>query len=122
MGEVSGETATRVRAIKDDGLDLSRKPRSKIQQALHIYYEDLINTVVDGIREALARTDRMPRLDRPLPVVLAGGSALPKGFQARFERTLTAQKLPLPLSGVRMARNPLAATARGALLSAVCEN
>jgi hypothetical protein len=55
-------------------------------------------------------------------VVLAGGSALPKGFQHRFERALEAQKLPIPISGVRMARNPMQATARGALLAAVYEN
>jgi len=122
VGLVTGETATRIRSIKEDGLDLAKKPRSKVHGALQIYYEDLINTVVEGIQEALARTDRMPKLDRPLPVVLAGGSALPKGFQNRFERALDAQKLPIPISGVRMARNPKQATARGALLAAVYEN
>jgi actin-like ATPase involved in cell morphogenesis len=122
VGKVSGETATRVRTIKEEGLDLNRRARSKIEGALQIYYQDLINTVVEGIDEALARTDSLPKLDRPLPVVLAGGSALPKGFKLKFERALTAQKLPIPLAGVRLGKEPLTATARGALLAALYEN
>jgi actin-like ATPase involved in cell morphogenesis len=122
VGMVTGDTATRVRTVKEDGLDLNKKPKNKILGALQIYYEDLINTVVEGIQEALDRTDRMPKLDRALPVVLAGGSSLPKGFRSRFERALEAQKLPLPISEVRAARNPLVATAKGALLAAVYDN
>jgi actin-like ATPase involved in cell morphogenesis len=122
VGKVSGETATRVRTIKEEGLDLNRRARSKIEGALQIYYQDLINTVVQGIEDALARTERMPKLDSPLPVVLAGGSALPKGFKQKFERALMAQNLPIPLAGVRMGKEPLTATARGALLAALYEN
>jgi actin-like ATPase involved in cell morphogenesis len=111
-----------VRATKEDGLDLSRKPRSKVHGALQIYYEDLVKTVVEGIHEALEKTDRIPKLDRSVSVVLAGGTAIPKGFQSRFERALESQKLPIPLSEVRMARHPLTATARGALLAAMYDN
>ncbi|MGH9461561.1 MAG: hypothetical protein ACRD1X_10120 [Vicinamibacteria bacterium] len=122
VGKVTGETATRVRTIKEEGLDLNRRARSKIEGALQIYYQDLINTVVEGIEDALARTERMPKLDSSLPVVLAGGSALPKGFKVKFERALMAQNLPIPLAGVRMGKEPLTATARGALLAALYEN
>jgi actin-like ATPase involved in cell morphogenesis len=122
VGEVTGETATRVKAIKEEGLDLTHKPRSKVGGALHIYYEDLIETVVDAIAEALSRAERMPKLDRPLPVVLGGGSALPKGFAQRFARALEAKKLPIALGEVKLAREPLTATARGALLAALYEN
>lgn len=122
VGEVTGETATRVRSIKEDGLDLSHKPRSKVAGALHIYYDDLIASVVEGIGEALSRTDRMPKLDKPLPVVLGGGTALPKGFAARFARALDKENLPIALEDVRMAKEPLTATARGALLAALYED
>lgn len=122
VGEVTGETATRVKAIKEEGLDLTHKPRSKVGGALHIYYEDLIETVVETIAEALSSAERMPKLDRPLPVVLGGGSALPKGFAQRFARVLEASKLPIALGEVKLAREPLTATARGALLAALYEN
>ncbi len=116
VGMVTGDTATRVRTIKEDGLDLNKKPKNKVHGALQIYYDDLINTVVEGIQEALERTDRMPKLDRALPVVLAGGSSLPKDSRAVSNGLWKSKKLPIPLSEVRMARNPLVATAQGALL------
>jgi hypothetical protein len=122
VGEVTGETATRVKAIKEEGLDLSRKSRSKVGGALQIYYDDLITTVVEGIGEALSSTDRMPKLDKPLPVVLGGGTALPKGFVTRFSEALEEENLPIELDTVRMAKEPLTATARGALLAALYEN
>ncbi|MGH9318900.1 MAG: hypothetical protein ACRD21_15945 [Vicinamibacteria bacterium] len=122
VGEVTGETATRVKAIKEEGLDLTHKARSKVGGALHIYYEDLIATVVESVADALSTTERMPKLDRPLPVVLGGGTALPKGFAQRFARALEAEKLEIALGEVRMARDPLTATARGALLAALYEH
>ena len=122
VGEVTGETATRVKAIKEEGLDLNHKSRSKVAGALQIYYDDLIEKVVDGIEEALSQADRMPKLDKPLPVVLGGGSAMPKGFAARFEKALAKKELGIELEGVRMAKEPLTATARGALLAALYEN
>ncbi|MGH9388248.1 MAG: hypothetical protein ACRD1Z_01430 [Vicinamibacteria bacterium] len=122
VGEVTGETATRVKAIKEEGLDLTHKPRSKVGGALHIYYEDLIQTVADSIADALSSAERMPKLDRFLPVVLGGGSALPKGFAQRFARALESKKLPIALGEVKLAREPLTATARGALLAALYEN
>ena len=122
VGEVTGETATRVKAIKEEGLDLSHKTRSKVAGALQIYYDDLIATVVEGIGEALSRSDRIPKLDKPLPVVLGGGTALPKGFVTRFSKALEEENLPIELDAVRMAKEPLTATARGALLAALYEN
>ncbi|HSF15607.1 MAG TPA: hypothetical protein VLK65_08645 [Vicinamibacteria bacterium] len=122
VGEVTGETATRVRTIKEEGLDLGHKPRSKIAGALHIYYDDLVATVVEGISEAFSSTDRMPKLDKPLPIVLGGGSALPQGFCGRFAKSLEAEKLPIQIGEVRLAKEPLTATARGALLAAMYEN
>lgn len=122
VGEVTGETSTRVRAIKEEGVDLRRRPRSKVAGALHIYYEDLIETVVDAVAEAFSSTERMPKLDKPLPVVLGGGAALPKGFAQRFERALEERELPIAIEEVRMAKDPLTATARGALLAASYQN
>ncbi len=122
VGEVTGETATRVKAIKEEGLDLSRKARSKVAGALQIYYDDLIATVVEGIGEAFSRSDRIPKLDKPLPVVLGGGTALPKGFVTRFSKALEEENLPIELDAVRRANEPLTATARGALLAALYEN
>ena len=57
-----------------------------------------------------------------IPVVLGGGSTLPKGFAERFSKALTTKQLPIELGNVTRARQPLTATARGALIAALYEN
>jgi hypothetical protein len=53
--------------------------------------------------------------------VIAGGSAKPRGFKELFERALKGRSLPFEISGVRLAGDPLTATARGALIAAMYE-
>ena len=115
------EVASKIRR-PNRKINLSKKPRNKIAEAIHIYYDDLIQAVVDGIGKSLRRTDRTPKLDKPMAVVLGGGSALPKGFRDRFEEALSEQLLPIEIDEVRLAKEPLTATARGALIAAQYEN
>jgi actin-like ATPase involved in cell morphogenesis len=120
-GAVLNEHATRVKVLKEEQLDLSRPPKDKVERALHIYYEDLVHTLVSAIKRALSRAEKLPKTDRALPIVLSGGTAKPKGFKDLFERALKQQPLPVAVSEVRMAADPLTATARGALIAAMYE-
>ena len=120
-GSVLNEYATRIKVLKEEALDLSRPPKDKVERALHIYYEDLVQTLVTALKKALSRTEKLPKTDRALPIVLSGGTAKPKGFKELFERMLKTQPLPIAISEVRMAADPLTATARGALVAAMYE-
>jgi hypothetical protein len=64
----------------------------------------------------------LPKLTRPIPVVLSGGSALPRGFRDRFESVLNESNLPVSFSEIRLAENPLHSTAKGALIAAMIDN
>jgi hypothetical protein len=121
VGSVVHESATRVKAIKEDNLDLTRSTEDKIRKALHIYYDKLIETLVDELHRAVAMSQKLPRTDKPLPIVLAGGTAMPTGFRERFEQTLRRRTLPFEVGEVRLAKDPLTATARGALVAALAE-
>jgi tRNA A37 threonylcarbamoyltransferase TsaD len=121
VGEAVGEHATRVKAIKEEGLDLTRAPRDKLEKALHIYYEDVVETLVDTMRRETSRAENLPKTDRALPIVLAGGTAKPRGFRELFERTLRGRKFPVEISEIRMAADPLTSTARGAHIAAMFE-
>jgi hypothetical protein len=121
VASVVSEHATRVRVIKEEGLDLARSPKDKLEKALHIYYEDLVESLVDQLRKAISKAEKLPRTDRPLPIVLSGGSAKPRGFKDLFERTLKSRSFPIEVAEVRMAKDPLTATARGALIAAMYE-
>ena len=120
-GNVINEHATRVKVLKEESLDLSKAPKDKLDKALHIYYDKLIESLVEELSRAVTRSQRLPRSDQPLPIVLAGGTAKPNGFRERFEKALRRRTLPFQVADVRVASDPLTATARGALVAALAE-
>ncbi len=91
----------------------------RVQNVLTVYYEDMIGTLVTSLRANLSSTLRLPKFDQAIPLVLCGGTAMPRGFLERFERALRSEEFPIPLSEIRMSADPLNATARGALVAAV---
>jgi len=119
---VTGTINTRVRGIKENGFDLQEKPNSDIEDALHIYYDDLIMSLVRCLKDSIVQTSTSLKLDRPIPVVLSGGTAKVSGFKERFEHFLKMEDIPLDFSKIRIAEDPLNATAKGALIAAMHEN
>jgi len=119
VGSVTGESATRVKMVKEASLDLTRTPQNKMEEALHIYYDEVIQNLVKHLNQSLGKASNVPKLDRAVPVVLAGGTSRPKGFLDRFEKVLRASKCPIEISEVRISTRPMQATAAGALVAAV---
>lgn len=121
VGNVVNEHATRVKILKEESLDLSKAPKDKLDKALHIYYEDLVLSLSEALRQAISRAEKLPKTDRPMPIVLSGGTAKPRGFKELFDKSLKSRSLPIEIGQVRMASDPLTATARGALIAAMYE-
>ncbi len=116
------ETASKVCSIKEAYLDLSKKENlSKIESALSIYYNHLLEYVIENIKEEFSKTEKMPSLDKPLDLILSGGSAKPKGFAERFKEILLKSNFPFKIGEVKVASNPLMAVAKGALVAATAE-
>jgi hypothetical protein len=119
---VMGERANRIRIAKEQSFHFNGYyADNKVQQVLTVYYDEMIGAVVGGLKEAFANTRNMPRIGRPVPLVLSGGTALPSGFRERFEKAVRAAELPVQISEVRMASSPLHAAAKGALVAALAE-
>lgn len=116
-----GESAARIRAIKEESFRFNGHFPSKIHQAIYNYYEEMIQALVAALRDALSGVQNMPKLERAIPLVLAGGSALATGFRDRFESALRETDLPVAISEVRLAASPRHSTARGALVAARSE-
>jgi len=118
---MTGERANRIRLTKEDSFHFNGFFADKIHQVIGVYYDDLIRALVNALKEAFARTRDLPKFNRSLPVVLSGGTAMPPGFHERFEKILWEQDFPITFSEIRMAQNPLLATAKGALVYALSD-
>ena len=119
--QITGELSTRIRITKESNFHINGHYADKVQQVLGVYYDDMIKSLVDGLNQTLANTRNMPRIAKPVPIVLSGGTAMPQGFRERFEKMLKESAFPLAVSEVRMASDPLTATAKGALVAALAE-
>jgi len=121
VAKLRGERATRIRTIKEESFHFNGHFTNKIHEALSIYYEDMIQTLVASLKGTFASVQNMPKLNRPIPLVLSGGSVLAPGFRDRFEKTLRETELPVAISEVRLGANPMHSTARGALVAALSD-
>jgi hypothetical protein len=119
---VTGEKANGIRIYKEKSFHINGHYEDKLKQALGVYYDDMIQSLVGGLRGALQQARNLPNLSKPIPMVLSGGTAMPKGFRDRFEKTLQESGFPVALSEIRMAEEPLTATAKGALVAALCDS
>jgi hypothetical protein len=118
---ITGERANRVRIAKEDSFHFNGFFADKLQQALSVYYDEMIQSLVGGMKQAFSSSRNLPRSNRPLPIVLSGGTALPEGFRARFEKILVEAELPISMSDIRMAADPLHTSAKGALVAALAD-
>jgi len=115
------DLATSVRVEKERGFRFNGFFENKVFHALSVYYDDVIQSLVKAMREAFSNSAHLPKLKQPIPLVLSGGTAMPAGFQDRFEKALRAGDFPIELSEIRTAVDPLHSTAKGTLVAALCE-
>ncbi|HUA87437.1 MAG TPA: hypothetical protein VMB85_26460 [Bryobacteraceae bacterium] len=118
---MTGELANRIRLTKEASFHFNGFFSDKAHQVIGVYYDDVLRSLVMALKDAFARTRDLPKFTRPLPIVLSGGTALPQGFRERFEKILWEQDFPITISEIRMAQNPLHATAKGALVYALSD-
>jgi len=107
-----------VQLEKEAGVDLL-KPSSKILEAVSIYYRTVINYTVDNIvYELKNKKGHLPVFREEVPVVLSGGLAWAKGFDALFADALKKADLPFNIGDIRIVENPDHCVAAGCLLAA----
>ncbi len=116
---VTGMVNTRVRSFKENGFNLGTPPRNKVEDALQVYHDDLITTLVRTLKTSIQSASGTLNVDRPIPIVLSGGTAKVNGFKDRFEKFMKEENIPLEFGKIRIAKDPLTATAKGALIAAM---
>ncbi len=116
----AGESPTRLRIYKERDFQLNGFTADRSDNVLTVYHDDVILSLVDSLRSVLSSTAR-PRIDQSIPVVISGGTSMPKGFIERFEKALRSSEFPVQISEIRHSADPLNSTARGALVAALAE-
>jgi hypothetical protein len=119
VGYAVDKTATQIKLIKETFLDLSATPKNRIDTALHIYYEDLFISLAQSLEKVLGSSDKTPRLPGALPLIVGGGTMLPKGSLEKFKAAVQGLNLPIKISDIMLAADPDQATMRGALNMAI---
>ena len=121
VGSSIGEPPTKVKEVKEQGLDLTVEPKDRIEIGLHVFYDDLFSSLVKSLQRVLGSSDNIPRLSMAVPIVLSGGTVIPRGSKEKFEAALSTVRLPIRISDIIIAQKPLYATAKGALTMAMTE-
>jgi len=108
-------TANDMAVTKEKGIKL-REPDGREQSAIAFYYEELMDRVVSAFRNLYERTPRksLPGVVEPMPVVVAGGTALAGGFVDCLRQRIDSG-FPVPIKDVRIASKPLFAVSEGLL-------
>jgi len=118
--QATGKPVDKVTSIKEDDFELDfRTDVGGVEGALAIYYENLLDYVIEQIAREVDEEDVEEGLD--VPVVVTGGTASPRGFEKLFEDHLKDARLPFSISDVRSADETLYSVARGALVAARSE-
>jgi hypothetical protein len=117
---VTGDRATRLRVQKEQAFHLNGFSSDRVKNALNVYYRDVMTALADSLQSHIASSQKLPRIDQSVPLVLGGGTVMPQGFLDGFAEVMRAHELPLRLSEIRVSADPLNSTARGALMAALC--
>jgi cell division ATPase FtsA len=115
--QATGTPVDKITSIKEEDFVLDFETDvGGVEGALSIYYENLLEYVIDNIVTEVDEEDIEEGLD--VPVVVTGGTASPDGFKKLFRDHLEGSDIPFGISDVMHADEPLYSVARGGLVAA----
>lgn len=120
VAQVLGIKSSKACALKEKGVDIT-KPGNREQQAIEIYFRELIRYTLENIKKRFEAGSDMPSFPEPVDIVFAGGTPLIGGFIDVVKQELERTKFPIPIKNVRRAEDSLNAIAKGCLVAAMSE-
>jgi actin-like ATPase involved in cell morphogenesis len=120
VATVLGIKSSRATAIKERGVDL-RNPKNREEEAVEIYYRNLISYTLKEIKERFESSQGMPSFPDPVEIVCAGGTSMIGGFTEIFREEFEAVKFPINVKQIRRAEDPLYSVSKGCLVAALSD-
>ncbi len=120
VGRVTGIPTSRATFEKERGINLLN-PKNRTEEAIVIYYRNLINYTLENIKKEMVTSKSMPQFPEPITIVCSGGTTLIEGFEEVFRDEFESIRFPIRVKEIRRAADPLNSVARGALIAAISE-
>lgn len=115
--KATGESETFINKEKMK-VDLLRPATSMVERAIQTQYRILIEKTMRSIKEKLIDAGTKVPRDKPVDIVLAGGTASPNGFDVWVREAIQELDFPVPIGEIRRPTDHLFAVARGTLVAA----
>ena len=113
----TGETVAFINKEKMK-IDLSKQPTNLVERAIMTQYNIMIEKTVTGIKKGIEENKKAAKMENPVDIVLAGGTASPNGFEGIFKSVIESANLPIPIGNIIKPTDPLYSVSRGALVAA----
>jgi hypothetical protein len=120
VANVLGIKPAKAALIKEKGVDLM-KPKNREEDAIAIYYRNLIQYNITNIAERFKTAENMPSFNDPISIVFSGGTSMAGNFIELVKDVFKKLDFPIPVKDIRMAKDPFNATAKGSLVAAQLE-
>lgn len=118
VGKALDLNASMVQIEKEEAdIDLLN-PEGKIQEALVVYYNVLMNYALDNIVYELERS-KLPAFRESIPIIVSGGLTLAGNFTEKFRAESERKKFPFKVKEIRRAKDPMTCVAHGCLMAAI---
>ena len=99
-------------------IDFAKEPTTNTERAIQMQYRLMIEKTVAGIKKGLEQNAKA-KLDRPVKIVVAGGTASPNGFEKLFKEVIeSTSDLGIQVGEIVKPSEPLRSVARGCLIAA----
>ena len=104
-------------------MDISRgEPKTiREREAIQVYYKSLVMYALESVTHEFSKKHSTVDLPHAVPLILSGGTAMAHNFKEFFENAFNSvkDKFPIPISEVRLAKDPLHAVAQGLLVASM---
>ena len=116
---IGEETTTYVNREKMHADLTIENPDTLVQRAIKSQYEIMIQHTVQGIKKGVEEAGNKARSEKPIDIIIAGGTSMPKGFDVLFRKILDQAKITtMKIGEVIRPKDPLYSVARGCLIAA----
>lgn len=119
--KATGESPTFINKEKTK-LDLTIEPDTLVLRAIKAQYEIMMQKTITEIKKGIEKAGNKAKSDRPVDIVVAGGTSLPNGFDKLFGEIIGQANFPIEVGEIIRPKDPLFSVARGCLLAAEAAN